>query len=870
MKSNMKTIFCLLIITLMVFPFFSEAQMGFTENKGQWDQKVLLKSTNGNNTLFLLKDGYTVLMQDANDRLELSEYYHGHYKQNGVTQKNKQQDIPPVVKAHAYKVKFINANPNATITKEKSLPGYENYFIGNDPLKWATGCKSYEAVTYNNIYDGIDFVYYVKDGYLKYDLIVHPGSDLSKIQLQYEGASSLNINNGQLTVGTTVGNVQELQPYTYQIKNGNKETVACKYKLNGNTLSFEANQYDKEKILIIDPSLVFSSYSGSTTDNWGFAATYGPNGSFFGAGIAAPTGFPVSTGVIQTTGSGPEGLGIPADIGIIHLSANGSTRLFATYLGGSGLDQPHSLIADANGNLVITGRTNSGGSFPGILFGSGGGYDIFVTKINANGTAIIGSTKIGGTGDDGVNIKPNRSGALSLQQNYGDDARSEVILDQNNNILLTSNTRSNNFYAINGFQNLLSGNQDGVVIKLNADATTIIWSSYLGGNGEDGGFAIAKNVQNNTFYVAGGTTSTFFPGTNSSSLQQNYNGGITDGYISRLVDNGSTVSLINSTYLGTANVDMVYGLKLDQSGYPFVTGTTRGVWPVINASYAGINAKQFISKIQTDLSAFVYSTTFGTANAVAPNISPIAFFVDDCENVYVAGWGGGANTFGDPDYSTAGTGGLPVTANAFQSLTDSSDFYMFVLQKNATSQLYGSFFGQIGGGGGYDHTDGGVCRFDSQGVLYLAACANCKYVPTGSPAVAPFPITPGVFGGTNPAANAGGCNLGMVKFRFDFSGNACTVTADNFIRNDSAKLSFFPNPNTGIFQVRYYGANVTGKYHVKIFNVYGAVILEQPLLAGQPFNHVVVNLKAHGAGVYFIEVSNAKGIRVAAGKILIE
>ena len=156
-------------------------------------------------------------------------------------------------------------------------------------------------------------------------------------------------------------------------------------------------------------------------------------------------------------------------------------------------------------------------------------------------------------------------------------------------------------------------------------------------------------------------------------------------------------------------------------------GTTTGNWPVINAAYSVANSRQFIAKLRADLSGYVYSTTFGTNGALNPNISPVAFLVDNCENVYVSGWGGGANNFGG-GYPSAGTAGMPVTPDAFQRNTDGSDFYFFVLQKNAASQLYGSFFGQLGGGGALEHVDGGTSRFDATGTIYQAMCANCKNV----------------------------------------------------------------------------------------------------------------------------------------------
>ena len=748
------------------------AQQAFTENKGQWNKQVLLQTVIGGQAFFLTEDGYVVLMQNTEDLDQIAAYYHGHLHDSSVSKK-KSNKMPPSLRAHAYRVRFLGSNKFPRIIKEKPMPGYENYFIGNDPSAWASECKSYQSVTYQDIYPGIDLRYYIEGSNLKYDLIVKPGGDVDKIKLHYEGADMLKVQNKSLLVMTSVGNMLEKEPLTYQFIHSAKEKVKCSYRLKGNVVSFNVGVYDQSSNLIIDPSLVFSSFSRSTTDNWGFTATPGPDGSMFGAGIAGPVGFQATPGAFQVQGGGPNSTSPPPpDITIIKLSPNGRDRIYATYLGGNGIEQPHSMVVDASGNLVITGRTASGNTFPGVLFGSGGGFDIFVTKFNTNGTALIGSVKIGGSLDDGVNGSNNRfTGPGPTLRNYGDDGRSEVNLDNNNNILVASSTLSNNFFIQNAFQNQYSGNQDGVLIKINPDASGIIWSSYLGGQGTDAAFVLTTNSNGNAVYVGGGTTSVNFPGINASAVQSVYNGGgAADGFLTRITDNGNSASIDITTYLGTSQIDLVYGVQIDKSGYPYVMGTSTGSWPVINAAYSIPDSRQFIAKLQPDLSAFVYSTTFGTSGSLAPNISPIAFLVDNCENVYVSGWGGAANSFSSPPYPNAGTTGMPITSDAFQSQTDGSDLYFFVLKKNASDILYGSFFGQRGGNGGLDHVDGGTSRFDAQGFIYQAVCANCKAVPSNQPSQSSYPITAGVYGNINPANNGGGCNLGLIKIRFDFTG----------------------------------------------------------------------------------------------------
>ncbi len=245
---------------------------------------------------------------------------------------------------------------------------------------------------------------------------------------------------------------------------------------------------------------------------------------------------------------------------------------------------------------------------------------------------------------------------------------------------------------------------------------------------------------------------------------------VLNGYVSVFSPGGA---LLRTTYMGTTGVDQVYGIQFDRFGFPYVTGQTTGNWPVVNATFSNAGAKQFIAKLQPDLSAFVYSTVFGKA-ASEPSISPTAFLVDRCENVYVSGWGG---SLGRNSYPNSGTAGLPTTPDAIKPGTDGNDFYFFVLQKNATAQLFGSFFGQDGGGA--DHVDGGTSRFDRNGVVYQAMCANCKQLGP-----VPFPTTPGAWSETNPSA---GCNLGLVKFEMNFSGVRSGIqSAINGVPRDTA------------------------------------------------------------------------------------
>ncbi|WP_240347815.1 PKD domain-containing protein [Longitalea arenae] len=753
----------------------------FIENKGQWDKQVAFKSDLPTGNFYLRKNGFTVVQHNSSDLQLLHDSHeallHGGQHNNKPKARNSTAEASGnnslTIRSHAYQVQFVGAAENPEIVPDKILPGYTNYLIGNDPSKWRSFIKSCQAVIYKNIYPNIDVRYYSENGRLKYDIIVNPGGDPAKIVMKYEGADKLSIRNSELVIKTSVGEVRELYPYSYLFDkvHGKRETH-CAYTLEGkNIVRFKTADYAKTSTLVIDPAIIFSSFTGSTSDEYGFTATPGPDGSLFSGSIVFKHGgFPVTPGAYKTTHSNGGIRGI--DIGILKFSPNGDRREYATYLGGNEDDVPHSLYCDKQGNLVVLGRTYSG-DYPGTVVGPGGKCDMIVTKLNATGSALIGSMRIGGAENDGLNIEdqlvttsqtsPFRS--TSLLRNYGDHSHSEVILDEAGFIYVAGQSQSDNFpMRGGGFQNKRGGAQDGVVLKINPDCNTILWSSFIGGSADDAAFVLAIHPVTNDVYVAGGTASPSLPGTVpgfTNGVISDVLAGNIDGYVSIFSNDGTAIK--RTTFLGTPQIDLVYGIQFDLTGYPYVMGTSRGGWPVINAAYSIPDTKQFIVKLQADLTGIVYSTTFGAGPK--PNISPVAFMVDRCENVYVSGWGGWHSTDKDP-YDLGGVANMPITPDALKSVTDDRDFYFIVLEKNASSLLYGTYFGQSGGFG--EHVDGGTSRFDKQGAIYQAICANC-FGSTPSRITRPYPITPGVVGPANGTGGTG-CNLGAVKILFNFAG----------------------------------------------------------------------------------------------------
>jgi gliding motility-associated-like protein len=776
-----KNILSLVILTLFT-GVLSAQSFEFTENKGQWHPDVRYKGELSVGAFFLKNTGYRVLQHHAGDFEAAIEHFTGKH-QHTESEKNPKivvaktildgagglNPLPindgPEVRSHAYDVIFEGANLVNQLFPEKALPGYTNYFLGDDSTKWASGVKSYSTILYKDIYPGIDVRYYSENGFLKYDFIVHPKADVSKIVLKYEGASILRKKNGDLQVKTSVSEIIERVPYTYQLQQGKRTQIDCQYVVIGNTVRFKLANYDKAETLIIDPTLVFSTFAGSTTDNWGYTATYDGAGNAYGGGIGFGNGFPTTVGAFQRTFmSGTNtGEGTGFDMVVMKLNPNGSQRIFSTYLGGGGNEQPHSLVVDGAGNLIVAGRTTSSNFpvTPNGRIGLGGGWDITVTKFNANGTNLIGSTQIGGTGDDGVNIKHKTTaptGPSSLFQNYGDDARSEVLTDRSGNIYLASCTRSINFPTTPGvIQTTRNGLQDAVLLKFNP-SVGLTFSTLLGGSADDAAYVLYIEDDNNIL-VAGGTSSSNFPGDKTGTVGLNYFEGIADGFIARINSTGTAIN--KSVYIGTNGTDQVYGIQKDRFGFVYVMGTSTGDFTVRNAPFRQNGSRQFIAKLQPDFSDFVYSTVFGAATPF-PNISPTAFLVDRCENVYVSGWGGQLG--GSTPYPNSGTSGLSVTPDAIDPTTDGKDFYFFVMERDATRQLYGTFFGQQDppNSGTPDHVDGGTSRFDPFGIIYQGLCANC------SPGQ--FPTTPGVVAPNKPGSAT--CNLAVIKIAFNLSGVA--------------------------------------------------------------------------------------------------
>lgn len=710
--------------------FAQGGHVEFIENKGQWNNNVRYKAEIPSGNLYLENNKLTYQFYNEEDLAKIDDLHHGFFK--NPTHKDS------IINIHAFNVKFLNSlTPN--FSAETPRPDYVNYFVGNDKSKWASNVKKYEEINYQNLYANIGLKFYLKDNFLKYDFNVLPGGNPKDIKLNYNGIADIYIKDENLYLITSVNTIIEQKPYAYQIINGKEKEVKCKFKLKDGILSFSfPNGFKKSTPLIIDPTLIFASYSGATVDNWGYTSTFNEAGNLYGGGISFGVGYPVTTGAYQISFSGGT-----HDISITKFSPNGSSLIYSTYLGGSASDYPHSLIVNSNDELLIFGTTSSI-DFPTTInaydTSQNGGFDIFVSKLSSNGASLLSSTYIGDTLNDGLNS------TTPLKYNYADDFRGEIILDATDNICVASTTKSVNFPTTAGVvQPISRGQQDACVFKLSADLSTLMWSTYLGGDSTDAAYSLQFD-QNGNILVTGGTVSSNFP-TTPGTVQPSFQG-YADGWITKL--NNNATSIMASTYVGTSDYDQTFFVQLDTANNVYVVGQTEGTYPITPPTvYNNPNSGQFLHKFSPDLASTIFSTTFGTSSGEV-DIALSAFLVNECNYILVSGWGGLVN-YSYSMATSSTTNGLPVTANAIQPTTDGDDYYLAMFSEDADTILFATFFG---GNSSPDHVDGGTSRFDKKGIVYQAVCASCFG------ATSDFPTTPGAWSNFDNGPN---CNLGVFK-----------------------------------------------------------------------------------------------------------
>jgi gliding motility-associated-like protein len=866
------------------------------ENKGQWPKGVLFQTK---------MDGGKLWVQQRKMIFHLQDYSAMH-RAHAARDTNFHSDVVRETLVH---LNFIGSNETHNIEKINPTKHYFNYFKGNDSSKWASDVRGYESALLRDFYNGIDLKVITKSDKFKYEFYVHPGVNSNAIKLNYVGQKLIYIDpKGNLIIETELGKIIEQKPYAYQLINGKESKVKCKFKLEGDSLTFDLGKYDENKVLVIDPEIIFASYSGSDSDNFGMTATYDYQGNLYSGGIVFGNSYPTTAGVYDADGTFSQvnaGANVAlvygvTDIFISKYSSDGTTLLYSTYIGGGsdfgGTEVVHSLICNEQNELYFFGTTSSSdfplvnpvqSNFNGGLYRefssngthfygnnqsqANGGTDLIICKLSSDGSALLGSTYYGGNRNDGLNyiesgnVNGNQFGGLMY--NYGDPFRGEIMLDDNGNVYIASCTYSTNFPLVNPTQPTIGGSLDGVLIKFNSTLSSVLWSTYLGGSSRDACYAIKFDSFGNA-YTTGGTLSSNFPITPGAFKTAHSGNNQPDAFITKY---GSNLSLLKSTFVGTTQYDQSFFIQIDRSDFVYILGQSRGSITPSPGKYSNANSGQFIMKFNNNLESQVWQTVFGNGNGLV-NISPTAFLVDVCGNIYVSGWGGGIA--GSLQQGTALTG-MPITSDAAQTGSgDGYNLYLVVFSSQAEQLLYGTY---LGGLNSQEHVDGGTSRFDSQGIVYHSACGGCG-------ANSDFPTTTGAWSNTN---NSNNCNNVVFKFstgvipEADFTAdqtqgcNDFTVTFDNFSTEDDTYLWDFGdghldsttfNPvityvEAGTYTVNLYVTDsiclLTDTARI-VINVYDSIILNVPSpMIGCNNQPMTISANSNGTATNFIWSMNS-------------
>ena len=650
--------------------------------------------------------------------------------------------------AGVLRLRFAGAAAHPSLAGLDPLPGTSNYFIGNDPARWHTRIPTFARVAARGLYPGIDAVFYGNDRQLEYDLVVAPGADLRRVRLAFAGAATPRVDGaGNLVLRGAAGELRQLAPLVYQQgADGRRHGLRARFVRRGRSaVGFEVAGYDRARALVLDPVLVYSTYLGGSKGDYAGAIAVDGSGNTYVTGGTHSLDFPTAGNPRQKT--------LPTsqtfeNAFVSKLNASGSALIYSTYLGGTGFsgfgvsagDFSNAIAVDGAGNAYVTGMAISrdfptAGSPLQPAIGDASSCfcgDAFVAKLDPTGSTLVYSTYLGGSNPDaGTGIAVNgagdafvvgftsssdfRTAGSPLQPSFhgpaftgsgetlgdafvaklnfagsalvystflggsGNDLATGIAVDATGNAFVTGYTTSTDFPSAGSpFQGTNHGGTSGggsagdaFVAKVNPAGSALIYSTYLGGSGDDAGEAIAIDGSGNA-YVTGYTRSSNFP-TAGNPLQGKFAGGGSfgdDAFVAKVNSAGS--ALIYSTYLGGSGDEAGYGIAVDAAGNAYVTGHTNSTnFPQVSPVQAGYGGSgpgsdpsgdAFVAKLNPAGSALVYSSWLGgSADDVGDGIA-----VDSAGNAYVAGETFSSNfpTAGRP-YQGAYHGGDAFDGDAF-------------------------------------------------------------------------------------------------------------------------------------------------------------------------------------------------------------
>ncbi len=701
-------------ITASMRDHYAALGLAFEHNDGQTDSQVHYLAHGHGYTVFLTGSDAVLALVEPRPPVPLHTLVE---QQDAGT-----QPLTPTQET-VLRLHFVGANAAATPRAEDPLSSTASYFVGKDPQSWHAGIALYQRVVYHNLYPGIDLAYHGARN-LEYDWLLAPGADPSLIQFSLQGAQGLTLDaQDNLLVRTAVGVLGQTLPTAYQDVNGQRHHVSVRYTLDGaGHVGVALGAYDASKPLVIDPTLSYSTYLGGSGTDVGAGITTDNAGDAYVVGWTGSANFPVTGGVYGTILNGP------TDVFIAKFDPNGAL-VWSTYLGGSGDDvqydsQIAGIAVDGSGNVAVSGSTVST-DFPttsnAVQRTFGGGNDAFVSEVNATGRTLLYSTYLGG----GCN-----------------EYAPALVGDGSGKIYVTGSTCSSNFPTLHSLQ-AFNGGSDAFIVKIDPTATSsLVYSTFLGGTGQDGGYGIAVDKVGDA-YVTGDTNASDFPVITSTAVQPTRasycaDGTCHDAFFSEL--NPAGTALLYSTYLGGTHDERALRLALDKNNNVYITGWTSSIdFPITAGAYrtgpqGGGDA--FVAKLNPAASgaaSLVYSTYLGGSG----DDYGYGIAVDSTSDALVTGQTASSDLHPTPDALQGVYGGA-------------IDAFVLRLNPAGSAPLYSTYLGGSGADYGY-----GVAT-DASGNAYV----------TGSTASTNF-ATAGAIQG----ANGGGTDAFVSKIAFVSSGN---------------------------------------------------------------------------------------------------
>lgn len=432
-----------------------------------------------------------------------------------------------------------------TASAADPVPGRVNFMSRSG----SRSAGQFETVRLNGLYPGIDAVMYLDQGRPRYDLVLQPFADPSRIRMRYHGAESPQVDGaGRLRYRTRFGDVVEHDLKAFQ---GDRTVSVRARRLPSGEFGFSLGPYDPSKSLTIDP-IVWAGFLGGDGSDIATAVASDASGNLYVTGATGSANFPTTIGAYDRN------LLSATDVFVTKVDRSGSTLGYSTYIVGSGnQDRGNGIAVDSGGRAYVVGFTNSSdfpttaGAFDETYNGQG---DAFALRLSADGSVLQWSTFLGGSQEPGGS---------------GEDTANGVALLSGNRVAVVGATGSTNFpTTVGAFDITYNGGTDAFVSVLASDGASLEWSTYLGGPQFDAAYGVSRS-NDGLVLLAGGTYSTDFP-TTPGTLRNHH--GAEDAFVTLFSESGSALNY--STFYGGAGVDYGVGAQQRPSDLVSLAGTT--------------------------------------------------------------------------------------------------------------------------------------------------------------------------------------------------------------------------------------------------------------------------------------------------------